>query len=112
MYVILERGYECFDVSIYKPTPAYEWSFGPCVSSDKWQGSGTYTDKCCISSEQNMLRCSSTSPGRGDWSNAVVMILGHYFCDDFVGNTAFIALNISGIVDLARLYSITHILSL
>ena len=100
VYIISDPSYKCFDVSIYKPTPEYEWSFGPCISSAKWLGSGTYTDKCCISSGQHILRCSTRSWGRSDWSNSVVMILGHYFCDDFVGYTAIIGLNISGILSI------------
>ena len=96
LYDLLGDGSECFDVSIYKHTPWYEWSFGHCSMSPIWLGSGIYTDKCCISDGVHILRCSTKSHHKGDWSNTVVMMLGHQFCDDFVGHNAFIELNISG----------------
>lgn len=99
-------------MSIYKPTPGYAWSFGHCSVSIKWLGSGTYTDKCCIPEGQHILRCSSGSTGKGDWSNAVVMMLGHQFCDDFVGHTAFIPLNVSGMLHTARSYPFTYAICL
>ena len=39
---------KCFDVSMYKPTSDFGWSFGHCSSSGIWLESGTYTKQCCI----------------------------------------------------------------
>ena len=86
----------CFDVSMYMPRSDLGWSLGYCSSFGKWLGSGTYTDKCCISGDLHILTCNTSSHSLRDWSNSVLNILGHQFCDDFVGHNAFIALNISG----------------
>ena len=82
---------------MYKPTPDFGWSLGDCSGSGIWLGSGTYTDICCISEEQHILNCWTSSHYQRDWSNTILMMLGHQFCDDFVGHNAFIPLNISGI---------------
>ena len=87
---------KCFDVSMYKPTSDFGWSFGHCSGSGNWQGAGIYTDKCCVSEGWHILTCSINSLGHSDWSRSPLMMLGHTFCDDFVGHVAFIALNISG----------------
>ena len=87
---------KCFDVSMYKSTSDFGWSLGNCSGSDKWLGSGTYTDQCCITEELQVLTCSTRSRGRGDWSNSILMMLGHQFCDDFVGHNAFIEINVTG----------------
>ena len=98
---------KCFDVSMYKSTSDFGWSLGNCSGSDKWLGSGTYTDKCCISDELQVLTCSTRSRGRRDWSNSILMMLGHQFCDDFVGHTAFIEINVTG----SLIYTIVNIVS-
>ena len=87
---------KCFDVSMYKSTSDFGWALGNCSGSDEWLGSGTYTDKCCISDESQVLTCSTRSRGRRDWSNCILMMLGHQFCDDFVGHNAFIEINVTG----------------
>ena len=87
---------KCFDVSMYKSTSDFGWSLGNCSGSDKWLGSGTYTDKCCISDGLHILSCSTSSHDQRDWSNTVLTMLGHQFCDDFAGQNAFIPLNVSG----------------
>ena len=81
--------FECFEVSMYKPKQDYTWSFGHCSASQKWFGAGTYIDECCISKGKHILTCSTGSSGKSDWSNSVVMLLGHRFCDDFVGRNTF-----------------------
>ena len=87
---------KCFDVSMYKSTSDFGWSFGNCSGSDKWLGSGTYTDKCCTSDVLHILSCSTSSHDQRDWSSTVLTMLGHQFCDDFAGHNAFISLNVSG----------------
>ena len=86
---------ECYDVSMYKPTPDFGWSFGNCSDSHKWVGSGVYTDMCCISEGWHILTCRTSSHGQHDWSNTILMMLGHQFCDDFAGHNAYIPLNAS-----------------
>ena len=95
-FFTLEPNSKCFDVSMYKPTSDFEWAFGHCSGSDRWHGPGTYTDKCCISDGWNILTCSIRSYSQRDWSNSILIMLGHQFCDDFVGYKAFIRLNVSG----------------
>ena len=75
--------------------PENKWTFGRCFSSHKWRGPGTYVEKCCLPGGIHLLTCE-TSRNKNDWSSNVVMILGHRFCDDFVGYQAVLALNISG----------------
>ena len=95
-FFILEPNSKCFDVSMYKPTSDFEWTFGHCSGSDIWLGSGVYTDKCCLSEGWHILTCSIRSYLQHDWSNSILIMLGHQFCDDFNGFKAFIRLNVSG----------------
>ena len=94
----LEGTLECFDVSMYKPTPFVGWSFGHCHGSRKWLGSGIYHDKCCISEGRHILTCSTISHRQRDWSSTYLIMLGHQFCEDFVGHNAFLSLNVSGAI--------------
>ena len=100
---------KCFDVSMYKPTSDFKWSFGHCSGSEHWLGSGIYTNKCCISEGWHILSCSISSLGKYDWSRSPLTLLGHTFCDDFVGRIAFISLNISGDYMYKFLYFHTQI---
>ena len=43
-----------------------------------------------------MLTCK-TDRDKNDWSSNVVMIMGHRFCEDFVGYEAVFSINISGV---------------
>ena len=81
---------------MYKPTPDYEWSFAHCSNSLRWMGAGIYTDQCCISDGVHILTCKASTHGQRDWSRSILMMFGHTFCDDAVGQHAFITLNMSG----------------
>ena len=94
--LIKERNSKCFDVSMYKPTREFGWSLGKCFGSRQWLGSGTYTDKCCILEEMQILSCNITSHNHRDWSSTTLTMLGHHFCDDFAGHNAFISINVTG----------------
>ena len=72
------------------------WSLGNCSSSHKWMGPGTYTEKCCLSGGTHVLMCK-TGRTKNDWSGTVVTVMGHRFCEDFVGYETAIAINISGV---------------
>ena len=87
----------CFDISMYKPTNDFGWSFGHCSSSGMWLDPGTYTQKCCLSGEVHVLTCINNSPERLDWSSSALITFGHQFCDDVVGHISFIPLNISAL---------------
>ena len=93
---ISDPGSKCFDVSMYKPMPYYKWSFANCSDTLKWLGSGTYTYQCCVPDGVHILTCSSGFYGQADWSRSALIMLGHQFCEDFVGHKAFIALNTTG----------------
>ena len=79
-----------------RPTPDDTWLLGHCSQSQKWRGTGTYTERCCLSKGVHTLTCR-TSRTKNDWSSNVVMIMGHRFCEDFVGHEAVLSINISGI---------------
>ena len=80
---------------MYKPAPEYGWSFGHCSSSHTWIGLGLYTQTCCIQGEINVLACSADNI-QGDWSNTILMMLGHRFCDDVVDHSAILTIDNSG----------------
>ena len=79
-----------------KQTSEKKWSLGPCSQSQKSLGEGRYTERCCLSEGIHILTCKA-GRNENDWSSNVVMILGHRFCEDFVGYEAVIPINISGI---------------
>ena len=80
-----------------KQTSEKKWSLGPCSQSQKSLGEGRYTERCCLSEGIHILTCKA-GRNENDWSSNVVMILGHRFCEDFVGYEAVIPINISGIL--------------
>ena len=77
-------------------TPENKWSFSHCSSPHKWMGGGMYIQKCCLSGGAHILTCK-TSRHNYDWSSYAVTILGHRFCEDFVGYEDAVAINISGL---------------
>ena len=77
-------------------TSANSWSLGHCSQSQKWVGPGTYIERCCLFKGVHTLTCK-TNRDKNDWSTNVVQILGHRFCEDFVGYEAAMAINITGI---------------
>ena len=81
---------------MYRSTSDFHWSLGHCSGSGKWLGSGTYINECCNLEGLHTLTCSTSAHGQRDWSNTVLTMLGHQFCDDFVDHIAYIPLNISG----------------
>ena len=95
-YPLTGKGLICFDVYMtMRSTPDDTWLLGNCSQSQKWRGPGTYTESCCLSKGVHTLTCK-TSRSKNDWSNNVVMFMGHRFCEDFVGYEAVFSINISG----------------
>ena len=95
-YPLTGNGLICFDVYMTRgSTPDDTWLLGNCSQSQKWRGPGTYTESCCLSKGVHTLTCK-TSRAKNDWSNNVVMFMGHRFCEDFVGYEAVFSINISG----------------
>ena len=90
----LEPESECFDVSLHKISHATSWKLGACSSSLQYSIPGIYIEKCCISPGDHILTCMN--PEGNDWSRSALNLLGHEFCNDYVGNTAMIPLNIKG----------------
>ena len=96
MLLLSDSSPMCFDVSMTeRSTSEYSWLLGHCSISHKWLGPGSYTEKCCISEGVHILTCS-TKRSTNDWSLNGLTILGHRFCDDFVGYETAMAINISG----------------
>ena len=73
----------------------FNWAFVNCSASLKWLGPGTYTEKCCLPDGHHVVTCR-TSRNKQDWSNNVLLISGHRFCEDFVGYEAAINIDVSG----------------
>ena len=94
-YFVLDTRSMCIDVSMYKYTSEYQWTFGNCVASQDWNGPAIYTEKCCISRGEYLLTCA-TSREISDWSLTSLTMLGHQFCDDQTGYAATISINVSG----------------
>ena len=84
-------------------TSENRWSFGHCSPSQEWRGPGTYIEKCCLPEGTHTLTCKTTRD-KNDWSTNVVMILGHHFCEDFVGYETTMKINISGSSKMTHQY--------
>ena len=101
----------CFDVYMTeRSTPDNTWLLGNCSQSQKWRGPGTYTESCCLSKGVHTLTCK-TSRAKNDWSNNVVMFMGHRFCEDFVGYEAVFSINISGVFIDGKIWILISVLS-
>ena len=97
MYSLTVNDSICFDVYMTeRRTRDNTWSLGHCFQSQEWAGPGTYTESCCLSKGVHTLTCK-TSRANNDWSSNVVMVMGHRFCEDFVGYEAVFSINISGV---------------
>ena len=93
-YSITEHARLCFDVKVIG---SFVWTLGHCSSALELMGHDSYSQKCCLSGAIHVLNCKIRR-ANNDWSESVVMLLGHRFCEEFVGYETFIAINISGIV--------------
>ena len=76
-------------------TPDYTWSLGDCSPSQTWLSPGTYIERCCLSKGVHVLTCK-TGRAKNDWSYTAVIIMGHRFCEEYVGYEAVFSINISG----------------
>ena len=95
-YSLTGKDLICFDVHMSdRSTTDYTWSLGHCSPSQGWPHPGTYVDRCCLSKGVHMLTCK-TARAKNDWSHNVVIIMGHRFCEDYVGYEAVFSINISG----------------
>ena len=107
--VVSSHGLICFDVHMTeRSTPDYTWLLGNCSQSQKWRGPGTYSESCCLSKGVHTLTCK-TSRAKNDWSNNVVMFMGHRFCEDFVGYEAVFSINISGAFINGKIWGYMHV---
>ena len=91
-YFFLEPRSKCFDVSFRKMSDNSNWAIGTCYSSLQYQNPGIYIERCCVLPGDHILTC--IQPDNDDWSQGVLTLLGHEFCNDYVGNIAMIQLNI------------------
>ena len=92
--IYLEAEMECFDISLHKISKKSTWTFGSCSSSLEFTKAGVYTEKCCISPGVHILSCND--PFDDDWSRRPLILQGHEFCNDYVGKTAIVQLNLTG----------------
>ena len=90
--VLKER--KCFDISLHALSDGYTWEVGECHSTHKYSGAYTYTEKCCLPNDDNLLSCKSTQ--YHGWIDSNVKIGDHSFCDDMLGYNKFIRINLAG----------------
>lgn len=89
-----ETDLECFDIELHTNGVGNGWRFGHCQSSQEYVGTGTYTEKCCLSRGPQILSC--TSFDSHGWGRSFVLLLGHRFCDDHVGYKAMSMIDVFG----------------
>ena len=65
-----------------------EFNLGVGALEPRWK-------KCCLPDGNHVVTCR-TSRNKQDWSNNVLLISGHRFCEDFVGYEAAIDIDVSG----------------
>ena len=94
-----------------RSTPDDTWLLGNCSQTQKWRGPGTYTESCCLSKGVHTLTCK-TSRAKTDWSSNVVMVMGHRFCEDFVGYEAVFSINISGVFIYGKIWKYMYLMNL
>ena len=92
----LEPDVECFDISLRKISNTSSWAFGSCSNTLEYSKSGVYIEKCCMPQGVYILSCNNHDDD--DWSRSTLSLQGHEFCNDYVGNSAMIQLNLAGIV--------------
>ena len=73
---------------------SYTWELGQCFASHKFSTAKIYTEKCCVSNGDHTLQCIDEQ--NTGWVNSRITIGHHTFCDDVVGYTKFILINIEG----------------
>ena len=91
-----------------RSTPENTWSLGHCFQSQKWTGPGTYIERCCLSKGIHTLTCK-TNQENNDWSSNVVVVMGHQFCEDFVGYEAVFSINISGVFINGKIWGYMYV---
>ena len=78
----------------------YDWKFAECsdfgMKKNKGIGIGTglYTQKCCFSTNENILTCNSLEDP--DWSKHPVTINGNMYCDALNDYQTMIKVDIQG----------------
>ena len=90
-----EVNIECFEISLRKVSNSSSWALGSCYSSVQYSEPGVYVEKCCISSGLHVLTCNNDDDD--DWSRSPLILQGHEFCNDYVGNKAMIHINLTGV---------------
>ena len=76
------------------------WSIGSCSNAVKYQlrrqlDHVTYTERCCLEPGQYTITCFNKRPE--GWNGGSLELLGHQYCNDFVGFKAMRHLEVSGI---------------
>ena len=78
----------------YRNKDWFEWSFGHCISSQKYgRQPQEYIERCCVAPGVYTLACTSQK-GLGLEGN--IQIFGHKYCDEYGGYTAMEKIEILG----------------
>ena len=83
--------------------PNVRWDLGPCSSLNSYFENAIYgyesrfIERCCLAPGKYILSCYSSIPTRG-WKNAFLMINGHPFCDNFIGDRLLQKIDVTGTI--------------
>ena len=79
-----------------------DWELGSCYGPKSLEkgtimdyGYESYFDRCCLPSGRHVLICHNRL-GPFGWGESSIEILGHRYCNDFVGYKALRKLELSG----------------
>ena len=77
-----------------QPLRQIKWLFGSCASSNYYTQKMEYLERCCLPPGDYVLSCYDER--KEGWSNAQIDILGHRYCDNFLGYIAMHRVAIPG----------------
>ena len=88
----------CFDIKV-TIEEAYDhkitWRVGSCSSSYRYREKIEYLERCCLHPGDYIISCHNER--NEGWNKAHLDILGHQYCDNFLGYEAMRRVTIPGI---------------
>ena len=75
-----------------------KWKIGSCYGPKnivEYHANSTYFGRCCLRPGLYTLVCKNDIAPYG-WGNSFIEILGHRYCDDFVGYKGFRRIVVNG----------------
>ena len=97
-FTLLIFSLECFDIKVTINKKDHlrkiTWILGSCASSNRYIDHMIYLERCCLHPGIYVLSCYDDR--NEGWNNAYLDILGHRYCDDFLGYKAMRRVTIPG----------------